>query len=296
MTAPGPPGSPDPGPRRDRTRRRTACATPTGPPRWPAPGAGGRRARTACARRRSARTASTASRRPPARRGPRAPSVAGAPVAGATPVVTITLVAVNVVVFVLTALSAGSAWANYTSPWVEATWLVPADVAAGQWWRLVTAGFLHIGPLHVAVNMFALWVLGRDLELVLGRLRYALLYGVSLLGGIDGDHAVRRPRPARRRRLRGGVRPDGRAGRRPAPTPALADARAADHRDQRRADLHDPGPVGARAPRRARHRPARRRRARARPGAVTTRGPGSGPSAGSPPCSSSSSLLRVLTL
>ena len=90
---------------------------------------------------------------------------------GATPVVTITLVAVNVVVFVLTALSAGSAWANYTSPWVEATWLVPADVAAGQWWRLVTAGFLHIGPLHVAVNMFALWVLGRDLELVLGRLR-----------------------------------------------------------------------------------------------------------------------------
>ncbi|WP_433031959.1 rhomboid family intramembrane serine protease [Actinomycetospora sp. CA-053990] len=102
---------------------------------------------------------------------------------GATPVVTITLVAVNVVVFVLTALSAGSAWANYTSPWVEATWLVPADVAAGQWWRLVTAGFLHIGPLHVAVNMFALWVLGRDLELVLGRLRYALLYGVSLLGG-----------------------------------------------------------------------------------------------------------------
>jgi membrane associated rhomboid family serine protease len=100
-----------------------------------------------------------------------------------TPVVTTTLVVVNVVVFVLTALSAGSAWDNAASPWVAATWLVPVDVADGQWWRLVTAGFLHIGPLHVAVNMFALYILGRDLELVLGRLRYGLLYGVSLLGG-----------------------------------------------------------------------------------------------------------------
>lgn len=107
----------------------------------------------------------------------------GSPRAVPRPVVTTTLVVVNVVVFVLTAVSAGSAWDNVASPWVDATWLVPADVAAGQWWRLITAGFLHIGPLHVAANMFALWVLGRDLELVLGRLRYSLLYGVSLLGG-----------------------------------------------------------------------------------------------------------------
>ena len=102
------------GPRRDRTRRRTACATPTGPPPWPARGAGGRRARTACAPPRSARTASTASRE--AARTTRAPRTVGGgrAAADATPVVTITLIAVNVVVFVLTALSAGSAWANYT--------------------------------------------------------------------------------------------------------------------------------------------------------------------------------------
>jgi membrane associated rhomboid family serine protease len=110
-------------------------------------------------------------------------TVGGAPVRPtATPVVTVTLIAVNVAVFVLTALSAGSAWDNVASPWVAATWLVPSDVAAGEWYRLVTAGFLHAGPLHIAFNMIALWVLGRDLELVLGRLRYGLLYGVSLLG------------------------------------------------------------------------------------------------------------------
>ena len=60
---------------------------------------------------------------------------------------------------------------------------MPAAVAEGEWWRLITAGFLHIGPLHIAFNMYALWVLGRDLEIVLGRGRFLALYLVSLLGG-----------------------------------------------------------------------------------------------------------------
>ena len=60
---------------------------------------------------------------------------------------------------------------------------MPDAVADGEWWRLFTAGFLHIGPLHIAFNMCALWVLGRDLEIVLGRARFLALYIVSLLGG-----------------------------------------------------------------------------------------------------------------
>lgn len=59
-------------------------------------------------------------------------------------------------------------------------------VAAGDWWRLVTGGFMHAGLLHLFMNMFLLWLLAQELEPALGRLRFGLLYGVSLLGGALG--------------------------------------------------------------------------------------------------------------
>jgi membrane associated rhomboid family serine protease len=61
--------------------------------------------------------------------------------------------------------------------------LAPHAVAQGQWIRVLGAGFLHYGPLHLAVNMFALYILGRDTEMVLGRLRYLAIYLTALLGG-----------------------------------------------------------------------------------------------------------------
>ncbi len=100
-----------------------------------------------------------------------------------TPVVVPTLIAINVVVFVLTAINAGSVTDNASGSIFAATALAPIQVAGGGWWRLVTSGFLHIGPLHLLFNMIALWFIGRDIELVLGRLRFSVLYGVSLLGG-----------------------------------------------------------------------------------------------------------------
>jgi membrane associated rhomboid family serine protease len=57
------------------------------------------------------------------------------------------------------------------------------DVAAGDWWRPITAGFIHDGPLHIGLNMFILWQLGMLLEPALGRFRFIALYFVSLLGG-----------------------------------------------------------------------------------------------------------------
>jgi membrane associated rhomboid family serine protease len=102
---------------------------------------------------------------------------------GTRPVVVPTLVALNLAVFAWTAVQARSLLDNADAALFRAWALVPDAVADGEWWRLLTAGFLHIGPLHIAFNMYALWVLGRDLEIVLGRGRFLALYLVSLLGG-----------------------------------------------------------------------------------------------------------------
>ncbi len=56
-------------------------------------------------------------------------------------------------------------------------------VAYGQWWRIVTGGFLHANFLHIAFNMYLLYLLGQMLEPALGHVKFALVYFVSLLSG-----------------------------------------------------------------------------------------------------------------
>jgi membrane associated rhomboid family serine protease len=60
------------------------------------------------------------------------------------------------------------------------------DVANGEVYRLLTAGFLHAGLFHLLVNMFSLWILGQLLEPAVGRLRFLLIYFVALLAGSFG--------------------------------------------------------------------------------------------------------------
>ncbi|GAA2334479.1 rhomboid family intramembrane serine protease [Saccharopolyspora halophila] len=98
------------------------------------------------------------------------------------PILVPALIAVNVVIFAITALQAGS-MRNFSSALFADFSMLPITVAAGEWWRLLSSGFLHIGFLHLAMNMIALWVIGRDLELLLGRSRFIAVYGLSLLGG-----------------------------------------------------------------------------------------------------------------
>ena len=59
-------------------------------------------------------------------------------------------------------------------------------VAHGQWWRLITSGFLHENLIHIGFNMYVLYILGQMLEPVLGRLKFGLIYGVALLTGSFG--------------------------------------------------------------------------------------------------------------
>ena len=95
-----------------------------------------------------------------------------------TAYVTWTLVAVNVLVFLVQL-------ADRTL--IERFALVPFWVAEGQWWRLITSAFLHAQgggiPLHILFNMWALIVLGPQLEQALGRVRFAAIYFLSALAG-----------------------------------------------------------------------------------------------------------------
>jgi membrane associated rhomboid family serine protease len=112
---------------------------------------------------------------------------AAAPVVRAAPqgrsVVVPTLIGLNVALYALTAVQAGNPMYNSASVLFGELSLVPGFVHAGEWWRVLSSGFLHIGPIHLLANMLALWMLGRDLEVALGRGRFLAVYFVSLLGG-----------------------------------------------------------------------------------------------------------------
>ncbi|HET6500320.1 MAG TPA: rhomboid family intramembrane serine protease [Amycolatopsis sp.] len=102
----------------------------------------------------------------------------------ARPVVTPVLIGLNVLLYLVTALQAKSLVNNAGAALFGDGVLWPWAVAgADQWWRLVTAAFLHYGPLHLGVNMISLWVIGRDMEALFGKVRFTALYLVSLLGG-----------------------------------------------------------------------------------------------------------------
>jgi membrane associated rhomboid family serine protease len=59
-------------------------------------------------------------------------------------------------------------------------------VAAGEWWRIVTSGFLHANLIHVGFNAYLLWLLGRMLEPDIGRSAFLAVFVAGLLGGSGG--------------------------------------------------------------------------------------------------------------
>lgn len=98
----------------------------------------------------------------------------GAPQRSGYPVLTYLLIAANMAVFLLQ-MASGDLERQL------ALW--PPAVAEGQMYRLVTAAFLHYGPMHLLLNMWALYVVGPALETLLGPLRFGALYALSALGG-----------------------------------------------------------------------------------------------------------------
>jgi membrane associated rhomboid family serine protease len=103
---------------------------------------------------------------------------AQAPLGGAAvakPRVTWALLIANVLAFGLKSLSAGQVENDYAVSAVH--------IYFGEWWRLITGAFLHSGVIHIAFNMWALYVVGPELERRLGSARFATLYLLSAIGG-----------------------------------------------------------------------------------------------------------------
>ena len=115
------------------------------------------------------------------------------------PVVTQVLLATNVVAFLATTFTGtGVLFGGSPSPLFQRLALSPSlhpvftdgqytgiadGVAQGQYYRLLTAMFLHFGIVHIALNMFCLYSLGPFVEAAVGRLRFAGLYLLSGLAG-----------------------------------------------------------------------------------------------------------------
>jgi membrane associated rhomboid family serine protease len=105
------------------------------------------------------------------------------------PIVTWTLIGLNVLVYLITV--GQGAGINQPGGTLFNKWdLYGPAVADGGWWRLLTAAFLHGSILHIALNMFVLYIIGGTIEQFLGPLRYLALYVVSGLAGSAGALVV----------------------------------------------------------------------------------------------------------
>lgn len=106
---------------------------------------------------------------------------------GGQPVVTQTLIAICVIVFLaggnfgVAENASGGSWL-----YVHGALWAPAIEYQHEYWRLVTSGFLHSSLLHIGFNMLLLYFLGSEIEREIGSRRFALVYLTALLGGSLG--------------------------------------------------------------------------------------------------------------
>lgn len=122
-----------------------------------------------------------------------------------TPYVTYTLIAVNVLMLVATTTGSGLLSGDTTNALFRKLALVPATtrfgnpdgsittvtgVASGEYYRLLTSMFLHFGFIHLALNMYGLFLLGPQLEQAFGQVRYLATYLLSGLGGAALSYAL----------------------------------------------------------------------------------------------------------
>lgn len=94
--------------------------------------------------------------------------------------VTQAVVAIQVIVFLIMTIAGGS---TNSSVLIEFGARVSVLIQDGQWWRLITPVFLHIGLMHLAVNSVTVYFIGTQIEMLFGHWRFAIIYFVTAITG-----------------------------------------------------------------------------------------------------------------
>ena len=94
--------------------------------------------------------------------------------------VTVSLIAIQVVVFLMMTVMGGS---TKTAVLLKFGALNASLVQAGQWWRLITPVFVHIGFAHILINSITLYFIGLYIEQLFGHWRMLVIYFVSAVAG-----------------------------------------------------------------------------------------------------------------
>ena len=92
------------------------------------------------------------------------------------PYVTIAIIAINVIVYILTVYFGDSVYANFA---VSGRMIIENH----EFYRIITGGFLHSGLLHLALNMYSLYIIGSQMEGFQGKVKYSITYIYSLITG-----------------------------------------------------------------------------------------------------------------
>jgi rhomboid protease GluP len=101
------------------------------------------------------------------------------------PTVTYVLFGINILIFILMSLAGGSENENTLLDFgVKANGLINQ----GEIWRLVTPIFLHIGPIHLFLNSYAIWIVGPQVEKLYGGARFTIIYILTGIAGVAGSY------------------------------------------------------------------------------------------------------------
>ena len=99
---------------------------------------------------------------------------------------TYVLIGLNVIVFLAEMLSGGPTGAGDSGSLIRDGGTHGPSIADGDWWRVISGGFLHAGLIHLLLNMYVLWIAGQILEPAIGTRRFLGIYFTGLVAGSLG--------------------------------------------------------------------------------------------------------------